>query len=106
MADEACRLAMEAADGTKEEATEVMPRTISDPSETGGVEAIKTGKGNPPWNAGTVERKATGRASARKSTPIQIEPGSGLDPDTPTKQIGSVRTTPKDPEKPEKGLPS
>ena len=35
VADEASRCAMEAADGTKEEGTEVMPTAIPDPSKTG-----------------------------------------------------------------------
>ena len=45
------RFAMEAADGTKEEGTKVMPTTIPDPLEIGGVEATRTNKGNPPRNA-------------------------------------------------------
>ena len=44
MADEASQCAREAADGIKEEGTEVMPKTIPDLPETGGVEAMKTGK--------------------------------------------------------------
>ena len=43
--DEASWCAMEAADGIKEEGTEVMPTEIPDPPETGGVEAKKTDKG-------------------------------------------------------------
>ena len=43
--DKASRCTMEAADGTKEEGTEVIPTTIPDPPEAGGVEATKTGKG-------------------------------------------------------------
>ena len=38
------RFAMEVADGTKEEVTKVMPTTIQDPLETGGVEATRTSK--------------------------------------------------------------
>ena len=57
VADKASRDAMEAADGTKEEGTEVMLTTIPDPD------------------------------------PV---------PNIPTKKIGCVRTTPKDPEKPER----
>ena len=102
VADEASQCAMEAADGTKEEGTDAMPTVIPDPSETGGVKATRTDKGNPSQNVGTVARKATRRASAGRSVPIWREP----DPDIPTKEIGSVRTTPKDPEKPEKGQPS
>ena len=106
VADEASRYTMEAADGIKEERIKEMPRAILEPPETGGVEATRTGKGNPPWNAGTVARKATGRASAGKSAPIRREPGPEQVPDRPTKEIGSDRTTPKDPEKPEKGQSS
>ena len=102
VADEASRCAMEAADGTKEEGTEVMPTAIPDPPDTGGVEATRNNKGNPSRNAGTVARKATRRASAGRSAPIQREP----DPDIPTKEIGRDRTTPKDPEKTERGQPS
>ena len=104
--DEASRCAMEAADEIKVEGTEMMPTTIPDPSETGEVEAMRTGKGNTPQNVGTVARKATGRASAGKSVLIRIEPGPDPVLDIPTKGTGSDRTTPKDPEKLEKGLPS
>ena len=100
--DEASRCAMEAADEIKVEGTEVMPTTIPDPSEIGAVEAMRTGKGNPPRNAGTVARKATQRASAGKSAPIRREPV----PEMPTKEIGNDRTTPNDSKKPEKGHPS
>ena len=99
---EASRYAMEAADEIKVEGTEMMPTAIPDPPETGGVEVMRIGKGNPPRNAGTVARKTTGRASAGRSTPIQREPA----PDISTKVTDSSRTTPKDPEKPEKDLPS
>ena len=106
VADEASRCAMEAANGIKEEGTEVMPTTIPDPSEIGGVEVTRTGKGNPPRNVGIVARKATGRASAGRSAPIRRKPGPDPVPEKPIKEIGSDRTTPKDPEKPEKGQPS
>ena len=99
--NEASRCAM-AADQIKEEGIEVMPTTIPDPPEIGGVEAMRTGKGNLLRNAGTVARKATGRASAGRSAPIQREPF----PDKSTREIGTDCTMPKDPEKPEKGLPS
>ena len=89
--DEASRCTMEATDDIMVEGT-----------ETGGVKAMRTGKGHPSRNAGTVARKATGRASAGKNAPIWREPVS----DIPTREIGSDRTTLKDPEKPEKGLPS
>ena len=100
--DEVSWCAMEAANEIKEGGTEVMLTATLDPSETGGVEAMRTRKGNPPQNVGTLARKATWRASAGKSTPIRKEP----DLDRPTKEIDNVHTTSKDPEKPEKGLPS
>ena len=46
VADEASRCAMEAADGSKEEGIVVMPIVIPDPPETGGVKAMRIGKGN------------------------------------------------------------
>ena len=101
MADEASRCAMEVADGTKEEGTEVMPTAIPNPPEVGGVEATKTGKENPPRNAGTVARKATRRASVGRSALIWRKPDP--DPVKPTREINNNRTTPKDPEKPQKG---
>ena len=79
---------------------EMMPTSILDPSETGGVEATTTGKGDPPRNAGTVARKATGRANVGRSAPIRKEPVPEMVPDIPTREIGSDRTTPKDPGKP------
>ena len=90
VADEASWCAMEAADEIKVEGTEVMPTTILDPLETRGVEAMKTGKGNPSRNAGTSARKATGRASAGKSAPIQRERDPDPVLDIPTKEIGNV----------------
>ena len=97
VADKTSRFAMEAADGINEEGIEVMQIAIPDPPETGGVEARRTGKGNPPWNVGTVARKATRRASVEGSTPIQRKP----DPDSVKliREISSDRTTLKDPEK-------
>ena len=71
MEDEASRCAMEAADEIKEGGTEVMPTATP---ETGGVEAMRTGKGNPLRSVGTAARKATGRASVGRSAPIRIEP--------------------------------
>ena len=57
---EASRCTMEAADVSKEEGIVVMPTTIPDPPKAGGVEAApRTGKGNPPWNAGIVAKRAT-----------------------------------------------
>ena len=96
--DEASQCAMEAADEIKEGGTEVMPTATLDPPEIG--------KGKPSWSAGTVARKATGKASVGRSTPIRREPGPETVPDIPTREIGNDRTTPKTPGKPEKGLPS
>ena len=67
---------------------------------------MRTGKGNPPRNAGTVARKAIGRGSVGENAPIRREPVPDVVPEMATKEIGSDRTTLKDPEKPEKGLPS
>ena len=103
---EASRCAMEAADEIKVEGTEMMPTAIPYPPETWGVETMRTGKGIPPRNVGTVARKAIGRANDGKNAPIRREPDRDPVPDIPTKEIGSDRTTPKDPEKPEKGLRS
>ena len=104
MEDEASQYAMEAADEIKEGGTEVTPTATPDPPETGGVEAIRTGKGKPSWSVGTVARMATGKASAGRSAPIRREPIPEIASDMPTRAIGSARTTPKDPGKPEKGL--
>ena len=93
--DEVSRCAMEAADEIKEGGTEVMPTTTLNPPETEGVEAMRTGKGKPSRSAGTVARKATGKASVGRSVPIRRDP---------VPEIGSARTTPKDPEDPEKVL--
>ena len=46
--DEASQCTMEVADEIKVEGTEVMPTTNLDPSETRGVEATRTDKGNLP----------------------------------------------------------
>ena len=101
--DEVSRCAMEAADEIKEGGTEVMPIATPDPPETGGVEVMRTAKGKPSRSAGTVARKATGKASAGRSAPIRREQGLETVPDIPTREIG---TTPKTPGKPEKGLSS
>ena len=100
--DEASWCAIEATDEITEGGTEIISTTTSHPPETGGVEAMRTGKGNSSRNAGTMTRKATGRASAGKSALFRREPV----PEMPTKGISSDRTTPQDPEKPEKGQPS
>ena len=85
--DEASRRAMEAADEIKEEGTEVMPTATPNPPETGGVEAMKTGKGRPSWSVGTVARKATGKVSVGRSAPIRREPVPETAPDIPTREI-------------------
>ena len=97
--------AMEAADVIMEGGTEVMPTATLDPPETGGVEAMRTETGRPSRSAGTVARKATEKASARRSAPIRREPDPETVPDAPTREIGSGRTTLKTPGEPEKGLP-
>ena len=97
MADEAIWCAMEATDEIKVEGTEMMPTAILDRPKTGGVKAMRTGKGKPLQNAGNVARKATRRASAGRSAPIQREPGPEIVPDIPTREIESDRTTLKDP---------
>ena len=104
--DEASRHAMEAADVIMEGGTEVMPTATPDPPETGGVEAMRTDRERPSRSAGTVARKATEKASAGRSAPIRREPDPETVPDMPTRETGSARTMPKDPEEPEKGLSS
>ena len=105
MEDEASQHAMQAADVLRGEGTEVMPTTTPDPPEPGGVVAMRTDKAKL-RSAGTVARKATGRASAGRSAPIRREPVPETAPDMPTREIGSDRTTPKDPGEPKKGLSS
>jgi hypothetical protein len=95
--DGASRCAMEATD---KEGTREMPTAISDPPEAGGVVASQL------WIAGIVARKATGRASVGRSTPSRGKLRLDPDPDEPTEEIGSSRTTQKDPEKPEEPQPS
>ena len=77
MENEASWCAMEAADESKEGGTEVMPTATPDSPETGGVDALRTGKGKPSRSAHIVARKATAKASAGRSAPIRKEPGSG-----------------------------
>ena len=73
---QASRYAMEAANEIKEGGTEAMSTATPDPPETGGVEAIRTGKAKPSQSAGTMARKATGKASAGRSAPISERTGS------------------------------
>ena len=47
-----------------------------------------------------------GKKRHRESAPIQREPVLDLVPDIPTREIGSDRTSLKDPEKPNKDLSS
>jgi hypothetical protein len=51
-------------EATDKEGTKEMSTAIPDPPEAGGVEASQ------PWIAGIVARKATGRASARRSARV------------------------------------
>ena len=95
--DEASQCAMEAADGIKEEGTEVMPAAILDPPEIEGIEVTRTNTGNLPQNAGTVAREATRKVSAGKNAPIRINP----DRAKPNTGIDSGRTTPKALKEPE-----
>ena len=84
--DEASRCAMEAADEIKEGGIKVMPTATLDPPETGGVEAMRTGKGRP---------SRSERASDGKNAPIRREPDPETVPDMPTRETGKVRTTPR-----------
>ena len=104
--DEASRHTMEAADGIMEEGTEVMPTATPDPPEPGGVVAMRTDKAKPSRSAGTMARTATRKASAGKSALIRREPGPKTVLDMPTRETGSVRTTPKDPKESETSLSS
>ena len=102
-ADEVSRRAMEAANMSKEEGIVVMPTTILDPPEAGGVEAVpRTGQGNPLQNVGIVARKATRIAGARRSVPIRRKSDPDPDLDELYKEIGNDRTTPKDRKDPKK----
>jgi hypothetical protein len=86
-------------EATDKEGTKEMPIAIPDPLEARGVVASQ------PWIAGIVVRKATGRASVVRSAPSWGEPRPDPDLDGPTEEIGSSRTTRKDPEKPEEPQP-
>jgi hypothetical protein len=79
-------------EGTDRDGIRKKPTATPDPPEGGGVVA------NQLWIAGTVAREATRRASARRSAPSQEEQRPGLD--EPTEEIGSDRTTQKNPETP------
>ena len=107
MEGEASRCTMEeAVDMIKEGGTEVMPTATPDPPETGGLEAMRTETGRPSQSAGIVARKATEKASVGKSVPIRREPDAETVPDMPTRETGSVCTTPKTQGELEKGLSS
>ena len=90
--------AMEAADKSRNDDTENMPTAVPDPPGAGGVNAVpETGKTNPLRNAGTVAKRATGKASAGESVPIRTNP----DPARPVRMAGKARTTQTDQEDPE-----
>ena len=57
MEDEAIQCAMEAANGIKEEGTEVMPTATPDPPETGGVVAKSRPASYfpPPWTGSEIQ---------------------------------------------------
>jgi hypothetical protein len=82
-------------EATNTEGIKGMPTAIPDAPEEGGVVASL------PWIVGIVARKATRRASARRSVPSRGKPRPDPDPNRPTGEIDSSRTTQKDPEKPE-----
>ena len=87
--DEAGRHAMEAADKSKTEGTIIMPTTIPDPPEVGGVKpAAKTDTGSSRQTSGTVAEKAIEIVSARRSAPIR----TNLHPVEPNKEIGTGGT--------------
>jgi hypothetical protein len=87
-------------EATDKEGTKEMPIAVPDHPKATEVEVSL------PWTTGIVTRKATGRASARRSAPSQGELRLDLDLDEPTKEIGRNCTTRKDTEKPEKPQPS
>ena len=102
MVDGADRHAVEAADKSKIGGTMMVPTTVPDPPQVGGVKAVpETGKGRPTQNVGIVARKATGRASVGRSAPIRINP----DLARPDKETGKARTTLKDRKDPEPEKP-
>ena len=91
MANTATRCIMEVADVSKKEGIVVMPTTVSDPPEEGGVKAVPTtGKGNPSRNAGIVVRKATKRVSVGRSALIRRNPHPDLG--GPNREINRDRT--------------
>ena len=102
--DEVSWCAMEAADGIKEEGTEVMPTATSNPLEIGGVEATRTGNGNQPRNVGIVARKARRRVNAGRSELIRRKPDPN--PVKPTREMCSDHTMPKDPKRSKRRQPS
>ena len=101
--DEASGHAMEAADMIRGEGTEVMLTATPHPPETGGVEAMRTDRERPSRSVGTMARKSIEKTSAGKSVPTRREPDPEMVPSIPTREIGSVCTTPKTPGEPEKG---
>ena len=99
--DEVGRLATVAADKSRKEGIQEMPTTVPNPPQAGGVTTEpEIGKQRPKRNAGTVVRRATRRASVRRSAPTQRKP----DPDLGglNKEISNDRTRPKDRKDPKK----
>ena len=86
------RHAMEVTYKSKTEGIIIMPITVSDSPEPGGVKPTsERSKERPRWTASTIARTATKRA-------IRTNPDS--DPIEPNKQISSDRTTRSSPEEP------
>ena len=105
MEDEVGQLATIAADKSKKEGIEEVSTIVPDPPHARGVMAEpEISKQRLKRNAGIVARRATMKASAGRIVLIQRKP----DPDSegPNKEIDNGRTTPKDPNKSERGQPS
>ena len=93
--DEVGRLATVAADKSRKEGIEELPTTVPDPPQVGGITTEpEIGKQWPKRNGGIVARRATRRASSRRSAPNRRKPDP--DPSGPNKEIDSGRTMPKD----------
>ena len=94
MVDEEGQHAMEAADKSKNEGIIIMPTTVSDPPEAGGVKAAPgTNKQRLRQIANTVAGRVIERTSVGRSTPIQTNPD--LDLVKQNMKIGNAHTTPK-----------
>ena len=95
--EEVGRHAMEAAGKSRNGGTMSVPTAVPGLPQAGGVKAVpEAGKTNPLRNAGTVAKKATGKASAGESVPIRTNP----DPARPVRKAGKARTTQTDREDP------